>query len=371
MSKRYFLLFDYDGVITYKVDFAGRVSRKYHLPEAALQQFFRQYLQGCLVGEQDLVEALAESMERIGWQGMPEDLFKALYHETLKYNDAVLDFIGSDMLKSQQCFLATNQDKRRLVDIRSDQRLIGHFEGIFCSCEMGISKPDLGFFDRVFEALINRFGKVAKEQVFFVDDLLENIESADAYGFKVHLFEDVEYLKNHLKRILSGEQVFPVLRTHRTTLGEMRLLHARGYSEILSDSETYRFLSEHGPVDRETAKKKIIRNVQSFYDGRSIYWSIINDENKFIGFVAIHNWDKEEVPLSFGIHPAYRRQGFAREAVLVVLRWAGQRRRRVTMSTHLDNGPSFRFLSSLNLHYEGKADTKFGQRHVFTYLGKA
>lgn len=141
--------------------------------------------------------------------------------------------------------------------------------------------------------------------------------------------------------------------------------HAVGYSDILSEADTYHFLSESGPVDVETARLKIQSNQVSTQSGKSIYWSIVGWDQVFRGFLAIHGFQAEQVAISYGIHPDFRRKGIASSVVKAVLEWGGLAHKKINLATHVENTASFQLLSQMELSYQGIQETPFGKRHVF------
>lgn len=145
----------------------------------------------------------------------------------------------------------------------------------------------------------------------------------------------------------------------------MDISHAAGYSDILSEADTYQFLSESGPVDVEAARLKIQANQVSNDAGTSIYWSIVGSDQVFRGFLAIHGFQKEQVAISYGIHPAFRRKGIASAVLQAVLNWEGLAQKKVQLATHVENVASFHLLSRMDVQYQGIHETPFGKRHVF------
>lgn len=149
------------------------------------------------------------------------------------------------------------------------------------------------------------------------------------------------------------------------SLINMDISHAVGYSDILSEASTYHFLSESGPVDVEAARLKIQSNQASNAAGTSIYWSIIGSDQVFRGFLAIHGFQEEEIAISYGIHPDFRRKGIATTVLRAVLRWEGLAQKKVQLATHVENMASFKLLSRMEVKYQGIQETPFGKRHVF------
>ena len=157
----------------------------------------------------------------------------------------------------------------------------------------------------------------------------------------------------------------PILTDELIALHPMRMEHAAGYSAVLSDPGSHHFLTDSGPVDLTAARIKIEANHRKMEAGQAIYWSILNQANEFLGFVALHQPMQPKAFMSYGIHPDARRKGFASRAVSLVWEWEGLKGKSIEMATHLDNEVSFAFLSKLAVEYKGIQQTDFGERHVF------
>ncbi len=369
MNSNYHILFDYDGVITQKTDFAKHASSKHGVDENEIRLFFKENLKNCLIGKNDIINTLSKYLNKIGWDGTAKQLFHILYLEEHHYNEELVEFIKTSLANSYHCHIATNQDIHRLNIIKEEAFIKHHFHHVFCSCEFGVAKPNSDYFKKIHSFLQTKDSNLKKEQLIFIDDLHENIESAENYDIQSHLFEDTQKLKLFINNVIDGNS-FPALKSGNISLIKMKFSHSNGYSDILSDPNTYHFLTESGPIDEQKALNKITRNRNSFDTGNSIYWSITNNNNDFMGFVAIHNFHQHNTVLSFGVHPSFRRQGIASKTINIILNWDGLKGKSVELATHLENHASFNLLSKMNLLYKGLNDTKFGQRHVFIREGK-
>ena len=361
---KYHFLFDYDGVLVHKTDFAQSMAERYDVKEDAIRAFFQQHLKKCIRGQADMLLLIQENLEAFNWQGDARSFFDALYFEDNQYNTGLLDLIRLKIASDFSCDIATNQDMHRGQALREEEVVKDLFGQVFCSSELGVAKPDQGYFEQVYALLLAGDARLKKEDIVFIDDLKENVATAASFGFKTHWYKNQEGFEAFLNSCLLAYYT-PALKTEAFSLVPMALSHAQGYSAILSEKDTYQFLSESGPVSEEKALLKIQGNQQSTIEGRSVYWSIVNADQVFIGYIAVHNLKGEKVAISYGIHPDHRRKGIASAALKLVLEWEGGENKAVEMAAHVENTASFQMLSKLKLPYLGIQDTPFGKRHVF------
>ncbi len=83
-----------------------------------------------------------------------------------------------------RCFALTNTNAaHQAAWVSRFPRVVGSFDGIFCSHEIGVRKPDRAAFEYV-----SRRTGVPLDAIVFFDDLLENVASARAAGLRaVHV----------------------------------------------------------------------------------------------------------------------------------------------------------------------------------------
>ena len=362
--SRYSFLFDYDGVLIYKINFIRHAVINHGVNEKALGKFFKKYLQSCLRGEEDMIELLDKHRQELNWAGTATELFDAIYDHDGLFQVDLFEWIADNLMFNYDCYVATNQDWHRFEAIKKEGEIRRYFKDVFCSCKLGVAKPEVAYFEKIINLLQKEHADLRPEQLIFTDDIPENVESAESLGIHAHLFQDARSFFRFAKRVIQG-RVFPQIESPDLSLINMKFSHATGYSDILSEPSTFQFLTESGPQNREKALDKIITNRHGFDIGKSIYWSMIDKAGNFLGYLAIHQSHTPKVSISYGVHPAFRRQGLASKALEMVLDHEMLRGKTIEMATHLDNDASFEMLSKMNVPYQGISHTRFGERHVF------
>lgn len=163
----------------------------------------------------------------------------------------------------------------------------------------------------------------------------------------------------------SEDLSFPKLTSSKLVLDEMNIQDAQAYSDILSEPDTWHYLTESGPVDLEMAAAKIERNHAYAEDGKAFYWAIRNHEYVFLGYIAAFHLGENRAAISYGVHPLFRRKGYASQALRLLFAWEGLEGKELELATHLDNTASFELLRKMGLSYAGILERPQGKRHVF------
>ncbi len=88
---------------------------------------------------------------------------------------------------------------------------IGDCNYLFFSCEMGIRKPEIGYYRVILSALRKKLPRLAGKDILFVDDRAANLEPAEKLGWRVHLMQGNDGLMTALSRF-SGKNAFPAAR---------------------------------------------------------------------------------------------------------------------------------------------------------------
>lgn len=83
--------------------------------------------------------------------------------------------------KKRRIFLLSNTNKIHFDFIDEKYSLSRYFERCFLSYELNEAKPDCGIFEKVLE-----FSKVNSKKSLFIDDNLQNLQTANKFGFKIY-----------------------------------------------------------------------------------------------------------------------------------------------------------------------------------------
>lgn len=131
-----------------------------------------------LRGEAPFREVLAELLTR--WPDVPAGVDDLLgLWEQVDPDPAAVGLVGEVAASGVRCVLATNQQDHRKAYLRERFGYDDVFEQSFYSCDLGAMKPQAAYFERVLESL-----GTDPADVGFVDDRLDNVETARALGIR-------------------------------------------------------------------------------------------------------------------------------------------------------------------------------------------
>lgn len=112
-------------------------------------------------------------------------------------NKNLFDLTETYRAKGEKVYLASNVEIAQVNIFMNDYGFGKYADGIFCSEELGVAKPNNGFYHQVTQRIDTTPG-----QIIFFDDSLANIDSAQTYGWHAHLYTDVQDVKNKIDHFL-------------------------------------------------------------------------------------------------------------------------------------------------------------------------
>ena len=149
-----------------------------------------------LAGQARWVEVLPVLLERWGLADSFDDAMKVwlTIEPVLETQDLVRALRGQGI----RCCLATNQDEHRGRHMQETFAYADLFDATFYSYELGVAKPDPGYFTAVLDRL-----DAPADRVLFVDDNRANVEAARTVGLRAeqwHVDDGQPALRDHLAR---------------------------------------------------------------------------------------------------------------------------------------------------------------------------
>jgi putative hydrolase of the HAD superfamily len=194
------VLWDADGVLQRPPDgvedamrpaLAGRVDDVEGFLEAA---YWAE--RPALAGDESWPDVLPELLEKWGISDAYDDVLQVWL--TIEPIAETHELVSSLRRAGVRCYLATNQAEHRGRYMRDDLGYLDLFDGAFYSHEMRVAKPDPGYFRVILDTL-----GIEPGEALFLDDRLDNVESARSVGLRAEVWshhEDLEVLFDHLRR---------------------------------------------------------------------------------------------------------------------------------------------------------------------------
>jgi len=167
------ILFDVDGIVIVgrKHLFSERLAVEHNISPELIQEFFEKDFRECSFGCADLKEKITPYLEKWGWKGTVEDILKYWFEAEREVNNEVLDIVKKIRSQEILCYIATRQEKYRMDYIWNEIGLSEHFDGYFSTCDIGVDKNDVKFFEYVIKTLPD----IKYSDIFFLDDKQKNI----------------------------------------------------------------------------------------------------------------------------------------------------------------------------------------------------
>ncbi|MDF1603577.1 HAD-IA family hydrolase [Nocardioides sp. YIM 152315] len=129
-----------------------------------------------LRGQGDFVPELRRAFQRHGIDGDADELYAALWNR-IEVSDEVVELVRGLRGAGYGVHLATNQHRQRAAYMRTELGYDELFDVSCYSCELGLAKPEVAYFERAVAMIGADPG-----QVLFVDDSLPNVEGARSAG---------------------------------------------------------------------------------------------------------------------------------------------------------------------------------------------
>jgi putative hydrolase of the HAD superfamily len=147
-------------------------------PTRLQAEFFGPQWQSIITGRRDLKPALETALKVMGSSVAAEQLIAYWFENDSRIDRDVLTAVRQYRASGGKVFLATNQEHLRARYILDDLGLRADVDGIIYSAAVGHRKPAPEFFELAAGAAGH------DGDILLVDDTLENVEAALAFGWQ-------------------------------------------------------------------------------------------------------------------------------------------------------------------------------------------
>lgn len=175
----YSILFDTDWVLVRSPMWSEEYSYQAWIDPKIMKPFFTGVFQKCILWTADLREVIVPFLRDWWWEWSSDEYLQAWFDFENQPDRELIAKIQELRRKWVRCYVATNQEKYRLKYLRNVMNFENLFDGIFCSAEMGMKKPDVEYYKKIIDTLW-----VPPSDIIYYDDAHENIEVAKNLGIQ-------------------------------------------------------------------------------------------------------------------------------------------------------------------------------------------
>jgi HAD superfamily hydrolase (TIGR01509 family) len=176
------IIFDLDGVIINSDFFTVSYCRDFNVETSVFKAFFETDFKDCLIGKSDLKEVLQKYLKNWNWNSTVDEFLLYWFNVENKPNNELINLVDALKQNGIRSVIGTNQEKYRTQFVSS--KIGRHFAAIYASYQLQHTKPQEEYFIKLLE-----LEKTKPENCIFIDDSIENINSANKLGITSFLYE--------------------------------------------------------------------------------------------------------------------------------------------------------------------------------------
>ncbi len=191
MTMDKIILIDADGVLLKKHGlFSEKFATEYNIPIEKVIPFFKNEFRECQVGSKDIKVVLPPYLKEWGWQKSVDEFLQYWFETDTVVDEEVMSKLEEFLKQGIVSYLVTDQEKYRAKYINEVLNLKHRLSGCFFSCDLGVSKSDPKFFEKLI--VMNNIDR--KFYIYF-DDEEKNIEIAREVGIESFLYKNIDDLQ--------------------------------------------------------------------------------------------------------------------------------------------------------------------------------
>lgn len=188
------ILFDTDGVLALpEKSFSRHYAESKGLDYSPFMDFFKNKFGDTKLGKADLKSLILNSNDVWRLEDSVDELLVQWFDYENVVNEPLLELIQNIRKSGMLCFIATSQERNRADYIR-DVMFKDKLDGFIFSCDLGLDKSNPEFFRETLRLL-----GMTPDEVAFIDDSQENVDSAKSVGIDAFLYTNVDRVKEDLK----------------------------------------------------------------------------------------------------------------------------------------------------------------------------
>lgn len=198
MARTSCVLFDLGGVVVnwHNSWFKKEVSEEFQLEENRVSVEFDKNLADISTGridEQEFWHVIGKELESSKLMNLDESLLNKIFRKHVSVNQPMIDLSRNLSQKGMPVGILSNTEHVTYSAV-SELLSLEHFEHKFLSYKIGHLKPEPEIYKHVIDNM-----PFPKEEIFFIDDLKSNVESARSEGIDAVQYSDFDDLVNECR----------------------------------------------------------------------------------------------------------------------------------------------------------------------------
>jgi putative hydrolase of the HAD superfamily len=191
------ILLDADGVIIKAHEYYSSVyAKQNNLNLEDIQPFFKEKALACKLGQADFKAEFLPYLQQWNPEENLDNYMKNWFSYEIHPDLEILKIAQSLKSIGIKIYLATDQEKYRAEYIKQIPEFSQLFDKMFFSYELGTSKEQSEFFQKVIADL-----NIPAEQIAYWDDEQENIDSATSIGINSFFYTGLDSFKKQLNEL--------------------------------------------------------------------------------------------------------------------------------------------------------------------------
>lgn len=198
------LLFDADGVIIrprHKY-FSEKFSEDYNVPLSEVTSFFKTEYKKSAIGEVDIKNVLPPYLQKWGWNKSVEEFLTYWFESERDLDTQIVKLIQELRKKGVKCYLVSDNEKNRADYLMKNLNLKDSFDGAFFSHQLGTTKSDPAFFEKILKSL-----SLDPANVVYWDDDSKNVEVARSVKIDAYQYGDYGEFIRKMDKLFPNEMV--------------------------------------------------------------------------------------------------------------------------------------------------------------------
>lgn len=186
-------VFDADGVFLRSMRPADYLEQRYGITREKMGPFFAANTLS-LIDRADIKDILSPFLKEWGVPESVDEFLAETFFAGSEIDPDVAVIIADLRQRGVICCLATNQDMHRMAHLDERLKIREYFDQTFVSCEMGVKKPEHGFY----HAIQVLFPDAA---LVFWDDQPSNVKAAQACGWTAFVFTKAAQMRSEVAQL--------------------------------------------------------------------------------------------------------------------------------------------------------------------------